>query len=230
MRIFLTILTFLVAFSGNAQQQMWWGLNPKGTLMIYQKDTKTNSNSTVHSLTGVPAGALIVLTTSVETDLHNCSVSSSPSLTWTKRADAQNDLSGDAEIWTAVYTAGGNLTVTSAWGSGLAQASTAYVVVNQESTLSGNSATASNQGAPAVDITPTKVGSILFAVTSDWNAVNGSSRAYRLGEEQLYFFGSSTYATYHYTYRVTAIHGHKMGLTEPFTMSAGTAVYEVRPK
>jgi uncharacterized protein YjdB len=84
----------------------------------------------------VPAGALLVLTTTADAVVSDCSVSSSPALTWTKRVDAGATSSDNAEIWTAVYTAGGSITVTSNWGAE-SQASVCYVVLNAEPTLSG---------------------------------------------------------------------------------------------
>ena len=50
--------------------------------------TKTGTAATTHSLTGVPAGALLVLATTADATPADCGVSSSPSLTWTKRVDA----------------------------------------------------------------------------------------------------------------------------------------------
>ena len=85
---------------------------------IQSFNTKTGTAATAHSLTGVPAGALLVLATTADAVPSNCNVSSSPSLTWTKRADAGAANSDNAEIWTAVYSAGGSITVTSNWGAG----------------------------------------------------------------------------------------------------------------
>lgn len=230
MRNLITILLFCFALQLNAQQPMFWGMNPKGSLMIYQKDSKTGTSATSHSLTGVPAGALLVVTTASETDGRGCTVSSSPSLTWTKRADAQGTSSGDAEIWTAVYTAGGSITVGSDWLPAT-QSSTVYVVVNQESTLGGTSGTATGQGAPNKEIITTKTGSILFCVTSDWNAIDGSGREYRAGcEEQYYTYTGGAFASYHYILRAKNLAAYKLGLSFPSTMSGGTAIYEVRPK
>ena len=93
---------------------------------------KPEHQATVHSLTGVPAGALLVLTTTVDAIPSDCNVSSSPVLTWTKRVDAGAANSDNAEIWTAVYSAGGAITVTSNWGGDNSQASVCYVVLNAE--------------------------------------------------------------------------------------------------
>src|SRR6185503_11666972 len=106
-RLILICLSFFSAFMNG---------NKLSAQTIASYNAQTGTTSTVHTLTSVPAGALLVLVTMGE--LHSstyCSVSSSPSLTWTKRVDAEANNSGDAEIWTAVYTAGGSITVTSDW-------------------------------------------------------------------------------------------------------------------
>ena len=74
---------------------------------IQSVTTKTGLAATSHPLTGVPAGALLVLATTADAIVSNCVVSSSPALTWTKRVDAGASQSDNAEIWTAVYAAGG---------------------------------------------------------------------------------------------------------------------------
>lgn len=130
-------------------------------------------------MTGVPAGALLVLATTADAVPSNCSVSSSPSLTWTKRADAGASQSDNAEIWTAVYTAGGSITVTCSWGAGNSQTSVCYVVLNAEATLGGASAIAISQTAPSVTITTTNENSIIFGCTADWKAINGATRTLR---------------------------------------------------
>src|SRR6185503_4601490 len=118
-RLFLICLSFFsVLINGNRLSAQ--------TIANY--NAQTGTSSTVHPLTSVPAGALLVLVTMGE--LHSstyCSVSSSPSLTWTKRVDAEANNSGDAEIWTAVNPTLGNITVTSDWPGAANQASVCYV-------------------------------------------------------------------------------------------------------
>jgi hypothetical protein len=214
-----------------------------GSLISYNKlsaqvsissaDSKTGAAATVHSLTSVPAGALLVLSTTSGSNLSNCSVSSSPSLTWTKRADASASSSGDAEIYTAVFSAGGTISVTSNWGN-QQQASVCYVIINQESTLGGASNTGVSQQFPSVSITTTRSNSILICVTSDWNAVNGSSRVYRNSPtERLYFTASGIFTGYHYSQSASIATTYTIGLTAPSMQASsvnggGTAVLEIR--
>lgn len=198
----------------------------------YDVKTTTNGSSTIHSLTSVPAGALLVITTACENQNANCTVSSSPVLTWTKRADAQATSSGSAEIHTALFTAGGSITVTSAWGSTTTQDSVCYVIVNPEPTLGGASATGNSQSNPLVNISTTRPNSILFAVTSDWDAINGASRTYRESAntvETSYFRVSGDSTSYHYYQIVPTSSAHSIGLTAPtMNSSGGTAVLEIR--
>ena len=133
----------------------------KAQLTLQSSDTKSGSTSTVHSLTSVPAGALLVLSTAAGSSQTNCTVSSSPSLTWSRKIEATAASSGDAEIYTAVFTAGGSISVTSNWGN-QQQASVCYVVTGQESTLAGASNSATSQQYPSVAVTTTRANSILF--------------------------------------------------------------------
>jgi hypothetical protein len=61
---------------------------PPSTLTISSFTTKTGVGAQAHTLTAVPAGALLVLATTADAAPSNCAVSSTPSLTWTKRSDA----------------------------------------------------------------------------------------------------------------------------------------------
>jgi hypothetical protein len=195
---------------------------------IQSSDTKTGTAATAHSLTGVPAGALLVLATTADAFPSDCSVSSSPSLTWTKRSDAGATSSDNAEIWTAVYTAGGSITVTSNWGAENSQASVCYVVLNTESTLGGASATAVLQSAPSVTITTTRDNSIIFGCTADFNARNGATRTLRDGATERLYFKDGNYTTYHYTKGATTIAAYTEGVSLPTGQQSSTALLEIR--
>ena len=195
---------------------------------IQSSNTKTGTAATVHSLTGVPAGALLVLATTADAAPSNCSVSSSPSLTWTKRADAGATSSDNAEIWTAVYAAGGSITVTSNWGAGNSQASVCYVVLNAEATLGGASATAILQAAPSVTVTTTRDNSIIFGCTADWKAINGTTRTLRDAATERLYFKDGNYTTYHYTKATASIAAYTEGVSLPTGQQASTALLEIR--
>ena len=190
--------------------------------------TKTGMAATAHSLTGVPAGALLVLATTADAVLSNCSVSSSPSLTWTKRVDAGANQSDNAEIWTAVYTAGGSITVTSNWGTDNSQASVCYVVLNAEPALGGASAIGTLQSAPSVTITTTKENSIIFGCTADWRAINGATRTLRDAATERFYFKDGHYTTYYYTKEAATIGAYTEGVSLPTGQQASTALLEIR--
>ncbi|MFI5129710.1 MAG: beta strand repeat-containing protein [Chitinophagales bacterium] len=197
---------------------------------IFSADTKTGSAATVHSLTGVPVGALLVLTTGAASATQNCTVSSSPSLTWTKRIDATAASSGDAEIYTAIFSAGGTISVTSNWGN-QQQGSVCFVVTGQETTLAGATASGTAQSLPSVAITTTRANSILFCATSDWHGVDGGSRVYRNTPitERQYYPIAGTVTLYHYTKSMPTASATTMGLTVPnMNSGGGTAVLEIR--
>jgi hypothetical protein len=195
---------------------------------IHSYDAQEGVNATTHMLRNVPAGALLVLTTSAGTavtDLYD--MYSSPSLTWTKRADASASSSGDAEIYTAVFTAGGDIQVTSSWRS-QPQASVCYVIMNQETTLGGATATGTAQSAPSVNITTTRANSLIIAVTSDWNALHASATYRNTATVAQYNHSFSNGTFYHYFKQATTATSYTMGLSAPTGQSGGTALIEIR--
>jgi glucose/arabinose dehydrogenase len=194
---------------------------------IQSVNTKTGAAATVHSLTGVPAGALLVLTTTSDAVVSNCTVTSSPSLTWTKRVDAGATNSDNAEIWTAVYIAGGSITVTSNWGP-VSQASVCYVVLNAEPTLNGAFGTATLQTAPSVTVTTTRENSIIFGCTADWRNINGATRTLRDAAIERLYFRDGHYATYHYTKAAATVGAYTEGVSAPTGQQASTALLEIR--
>ncbi len=197
---------------------------------IHAYDARVGTGANTHSLTNVPPGALLVLTTSHGTHLENATITSSPSLTWTKRAEASEDESGDAEIYTAVFSTGGNISVTSTWvGFSYLQSSTCYVIINQESSLGGATGIGEGQAAPNVSVTTTRAKSLLIGVSSDWNAINGSSRTYRnSATETNYSYGLGDMTGYHYYYLAPTITSYTTGLSAPTGQSAGTCIIEIR--
>lgn len=194
---------------------------------VYAYDNKIGSSATVHSLTSVPAGALLVVTTTAGSAQTNATITSSPSLTWTKRVDASATQSGDAEIYTAVYTAGGSITITSDWGN-QPQESVAYVITNQESSLGGATANATAQGVPSVSITTTRANSLIIAVSSDWNAINSTKAYLNSATETGYNVATGAGTFYHYYKQATTATSYTMGLSAPTGQKAGTALIEIR--
>ncbi len=207
--------------------------SPAGSLpVIASLNTQTSTSaSSVNVLTGVPAGALLVLTIAQADDQPtsaNAVVSSSPALTWTKGADAQATGSGNAEIYTALFTAGGNINITTNWGVN-GMSTVVYIITNFNSSYVGASATGNLQAAPSVTINTTQANSLIIGCSSDWSAINGASRVYRDGAtETFYQFRSGIYTAYHYRKGATSIGTYTEGLTTPSTMKAGTALIEIK--
>ncbi len=195
---------------------------------ILSVDAKNGVATTAHSLTGVPAGALLVLATTADAVPSNCVVSSSPALTWTKRVDAAANQSDNAEIWTAVYAAGGAITVNAVWGVDASQSSVCYVVLNAEPTLGGASAIGTSQSAPSVAITTTRDNSIIFGCTADWRNINGATRTLRDAATERYYFRDGNFATYHYTKAAATIGSYTEGVSAPTGQQASTALLEIR--
>jgi len=70
-------------------------------------------------------------------------------------------------------------------------------------------------GAPSASITPTAAGNILVAMNGDWNAVNGSGRAYRgTVTEEGYEFASVA-ATLEWWIQTSTSGANNIGLTAP---------------
>ena len=201
---------------------------PQLPVTIQSFNTKSGTSATVHALTAVPAGALLVLATTADAIVSNCAVSSSPALTWTKRVDAGAASSDNAEIWTAVYAAGGTISVTSNWGGDNSQSSVCYIVLNAEATLGGASNTAVLQSAPSVTITTTRANSIIFGCTADWKAINGATRTLRDAATERFYFKDGNFTTYHYTKAATAIAAYTEGVSFPTGQQASTALLEIR--
>ncbi len=197
-------------------------------LTIQSLSTKAGIAATIHSLTGVPAGALLVLSTTADAVVSDCIVSSSPSLAWTKRVDAGAASSDNAEIWTAVYSAGGTITVTANWGEDNSQSSVCYIVLNAEPVLGGAMGTAVLQSSPSVSVTTTRENSIIFGCTADWKAINGATRILRDAATERFYFSDGQVTTYHYTKAATAIAPYTEGVSLPTGQQASTAILEIR--
>src|SRR5688500_5994288 len=195
---------------------------------IVTEEFITSTVNSVHTLTRLPGREMVVLATQYESSNNNATVGSSPSLTWTKRVDAHAANSGDSEIWTAVFTAGGNITVGSSFGSGDVS-SVCYVITGAESSLGGASNSATGQSAPSVGITTTRANSIIIGGISDWNAVNGGSRTYTGSPTETgYEFTSGHFTSYNFYKSADTATSYTLGVSSPTGQSAGTVLFEIR--
>jgi len=200
-------------------------------LVIATSDTDTKvSTVAVANLTNVPDGALLVMTTCItHTGPTNCTVTSAPSLVWTKQADAGGAAGDNCEIHTAVFTGGGKIDITSTWAAGNDHALVCYAVLNAEAALGGANGTQTGTSAPSVDVTTTRINSILFAITVDWNGVDGASRTLRdTATETLYYHPNGGITVYAYYKQCTTPILHTVGVSAPTGQVAATAVLEIR--
>lgn len=199
-------------------------------LTITHTDTKFGNTAGVHSLTGVAAGALLVVTTGNQNSNQQCTVTSSPSLTFTRVVD--NNVP-NAEIFTATFVAGGAITVTVNWGSSV-QSSVVYALINQD-TVQGNGTNATLQPVANLNVSTTRTNSIIFCVSTNWNApdagAGGTNTIWRGVPTLSLYYRDVTAATFwHYRYDAAAIQAYNVGYTSPTDGDSGTgsAVLEVR--
>lgn len=133
-----------------------------------------------------PANTLLVVLYAANnpaaTDASLSGVSSSPALTWTRRArkstsassDGGAGTNGSADIWTAPYAAGGAITVTAtsndgSSGAGHEKALQVMPLTGADTTALTNIITAtSTSGLPSGTLASCTAGSYGFAASSDW--------------------------------------------------------------
>lgn len=212
-----------------------WIGNPAGAGLTFVGVNATSANNvTAPSQVGVPAGALMVLTCAAADDSTVATTVNitGTTLTWTKRVTNTAAVhSGSKEVWTAPCPAGGTVTPTCTWvGSTQASSAVLYYVTGQEAVTGGTNNEATLQGAPSVAVTTGRNNSVLFCVSSDWNAVAPGTPTYRDSATQqlLHNLSPSTYVGYHYYKITTTLGSYTEGISSPSTMAAGTGVYEVR--
>lgn len=204
---------------------------PIGDVKIINIDAKAGLEETTHTLTNVPAGALLVVTTAAESSTANSTISSNPVLTWAKKADATAANSGDAEIYTATFVAGGSITINPSWGADDHMSSVCYTIINQEPVLGGNVVTAVAQATPVATINTTRTNSLIVGVSSDFAGRDGAGRTYSGSPvETKYQYDVSEGTYYHYYKQATAVTGYALGLTSPLSQEAGMALLEIRGK
>lgn len=199
--------------------------NPVG--VSFTTDTKVGAGQLTHSLTGVPSGALLVLSVAGENSGNDAILGGSPTITWTKRVDAQAANSGDAEVWTGSAGGGGVITINVQISVGR-NSSVCYTITGQEVTPAGTSGSNTFQAQPSVGVTTTRANSLLICVSSDFTAQAGA-RTYRdTATEVLYDNQAGAYTGFHYYKQTSSIALYTEGITVPGSQQSGTSVYEVR--
>jgi hypothetical protein len=195
--------------------------------------TATSTGQTTFNLTGVPSNSLLLLSITAGVGGNNTTIGGTPSLTWTKRADANAASTGDAEIWTAPVTTGGSYTVTASLATSK-QSGVIYYIVNQETTFGTTGVSATAQSQPSRTVTTTRANSLIFCTCSDWNAegdAGGTTKVYRDTPitESYYFFDAADHTGYHWYKSASTVTTYTEGLTGPNMLSGGgIACVEIR--
>jgi len=199
-------------------------------------DIKQGIGAVVHNLTGVTAGTLLVVTVGSELGGDggvDFSVTSSPTLTWTKRADATG-AGGSCEIYTAVFSAGGSIDITvDALLNAFWQSSVCYKVVNQAASPIGNFVnTTTGVTAPNSSITTTNANSLIFVVSADYDATDVSGGITYRGSptEDAKNRNSAHGTSVHYRYQATTATSYTVGWTAPTATDPtfNTCVLEIK--
>jgi hypothetical protein len=198
-----------------------------GVPVIKTFNAISGSGKTTHTLTGVPAGALILLTSACESALTNAAISSSPALSWTKAGDGSATNSGDAEVYYALSKTGGNITITSDW-PGTFQSSTCYVISGYAPGFKGSLKIITRQSVPSATITTSKSNSLVIGIISDWNAKSGTNRKYTGAPRETGYFYKYGAGTMYYFYKQTAAKGsYTLGLLSPTGQSSSMILLEI---
>lgn len=186
MRINTLATIIALLFFGTCSAQVirgtFTGGEPPTTFEIRALDTGTGTSSAECSMT-VNSGERLVVSATAEQYSGDITIASSPSITWTSQIDQGSPAGGGgrARIWTSTAGTSGTMTVTTTAADSNGSSCVLYAITGAETTPSG---AAVNQGGtvqavPNVAITTTVADSILIAVTGDYNATDGASRAYR---------------------------------------------------
>lgn len=152
------------------------GPTPRGSVVT---TVATTTSQTTPSLS-VSSGDILVGIGMINTGTGaDITVSSSPTLTWTKQA--ANAATGGPGVWiyTAVASADGNVTFTVTPPSSIEMVA-ALTAFGNAYAVGPNTGSGSNgSGAPTCNLTTTGADSAIVAANGDWTGVSGTSRTWR---------------------------------------------------
>jgi hypothetical protein len=177
-----------------------------------------DAGDNVISMSSLPANSLLVVTMlNPDDNTANATgaLSSSPSLTWTKRLDRQTAFQPNLEIWTAEFPAGGDITVTTSWGAGPVSQQTAvcYAFTNaQVGTISGAD---TNSQAPSITSTIV-AGAFTVGAIGNWNVVQGPATYRRAVTETKYSYSPGNSTQYHFYREEPSAGTYEYGISAPF--------------
>lgn len=206
-------------------------------LAIAVSDTDVSGTATtVPSVAGVPAGALMILSCACADDFSIATTVdiTGTTLTWTKQVqstDSANNASA-VEIWAAPCPAGGTVSPSVAWqgGTGGPSSSVLYAITGQEASPAGTTGVGDAQNNASVTVATTRDNSLLICVTADWDATAGTHTYRDSATETLEHDLSPTqYRAYHYYKQATTQTNYTEGLTAPTSGNGmNTIILEIR--
>lgn len=185
---------------------------------------------TINYLTNVTAGALLVMTVANEAQDSSTTITATSGVTFGRVQDAFATGSGRCAIYTNVFTAGGNVSVTNSWNEGGHCSSTLVAITGQATGPVGFSTNKVSQSAANISFTTTHANSILFSVNSDWNAVSGTMTLRGSGNSlMLDEYQGTFYRGTHWRTTTTTAGAYTMGISAPTGQSAGICIVEIMP-
>lgn len=184
--------------------------SPRAPILAGQYEVAWDTSTTPKTASvTVDVGDVLVVLAAAENASLTLSTPTMTGVTWTQEEVYDNGSSGfpAAWVWSGVATQAGTFTLsvsqtgsTGSWGFNCLRYKRA-TGVGASALLYGNPGGTGHNGTPAVAITTTGPYSALANVISDWNAVDGASRAWLAvnggpGIEHSYFRDSAIYAAY----------------------------------
>lgn len=234
MRLLLTALTF---------GSMSWAFPTTGRrpnivsppVFVQEAETDWNTRPATKATASfdVKAGDVLVAYGGQENGGFGSMTISGGSLTWTKKQEYTGDggYAGVA-LWTAVVDADKTMSVT--FGSSTNILYGGNVLTFRRSSGVGNSSKAQNESLPpTVNITTTKVNSAIVVFNADWDADDGSTRAWMANAggftELSYNYESTVYTIYGgYHTRAGSVGTYAVGLSTPNSQKFAIVAVEIK--
>jgi hypothetical protein len=218
----------------SAATSKWTITSPTGPTYIGETETawSTTTPKTTASIS-VQSGDVLVAYGLTEDQANALSISGG-SLTWTQQQLVNVSNYGRAYVWTATASSTGSITVTFTRSSGTGQFGGDVLLFRGSSGGVGASAKTNTTGAPSLSLTTTQAHSAVVVASVDWNAIDGSSRTWRVGAgpltETTYARSSGIFTVYGGVHPDAGVAGAKtLGLSAPSGQQYSTVAVEVKP-
>lgn len=192
------------------------------SISVFSGSVGSSTTVTTNTLVA-PANSLLVLsTTNNYYTPTSIAVTSSPSLTWTT-AISGNGNGFMQGIYTAPFTAGGTIDVTTTTfgGTGLVNGTAVlYAVINANASPIGTTHIQQDLFAqPIYSLTTTRANSLIFCMSVNINSQYTPTGGTYVGSAIADFSNRAAGAAYLYHYQAAAIAAYSIGMTGTFTAS-----------